>query len=158
MQSLILHSGYGYSKLLCEDVTIWFLNKYFPKHKITVNIIHRGLKREGVLGYCDIAENSYRPREFNIELDTYMSKKQYIQTLLHELVHVKQWVTQSLKLKYGKMYYRNERTEFYDYVNQPHEIEAREQEELLYIEYTGSVFSSETTDYFPNRLMCQSSN
>ena len=53
--STIYHSGYGYSKILCEDVTAWFLNQFFPRHKITVDIIHRGLKREAVYGYCDVA-------------------------------------------------------------------------------------------------------
>ena len=48
MQSFISYSGYGYSKLLCEDVTTWFLNKFFPRHKLDVEILHRGLKREGV--------------------------------------------------------------------------------------------------------------
>jgi hypothetical protein len=52
--SYIIANGYGYSKVLCEDVTSWFLNKFFPRHKITVEIVHRGLKREGVNGYCDV--------------------------------------------------------------------------------------------------------
>ena len=47
--SYIIASGYGYSKVLCEDVTSWSLNKFFPNHKITVEIVHRGLKREGVM-------------------------------------------------------------------------------------------------------------
>jgi hypothetical protein len=86
------HSGYGYSKILCEDVTSWFLNRFFPRHKIDVTIIHRGLKREEVYGYCDVVEDSYRPREFLIELQTHMDTELYIKTLLHELTHLKQWV------------------------------------------------------------------
>jgi hypothetical protein len=43
--------GYGYSKRTCEDVASWFLNKFFPRHKIYVEIVHRGLKREHVYGY-----------------------------------------------------------------------------------------------------------
>ena len=41
-------------KIICEDVTSWFLNEYFPRHKIDVDIIHKGLKRDGVVGYCDV--------------------------------------------------------------------------------------------------------
>ena len=52
--SIITHSGYGYSKELCEDVTSWFLNNFFPRHKITVDIVHRDLKEEHVRGYCDV--------------------------------------------------------------------------------------------------------
>lgn len=130
--SYITHSGYGYSKRLCEDVSIWFLNKFFPRHKINVEILHRGLKREGVYGYCDIVEETYRPRDFLIELDTHMDKELYIKTLLHEMVHLKQWVDGSLRFRYGKMCYCKEPVEFYDYWDQPHEIEAREQEEILF--------------------------
>jgi hypothetical protein len=129
------HSGYGYSKLLCEDVTFWFLNTFLSRHKIYVEIIHRGLKREHALGYCDYTGESYRPREFLIELDTHMNKESYIKTLLHELVHLRQWVIGSLRQKRGKMYYGEKCMEDYEYLHQAHEIEAREQEVTLYSEY-----------------------
>ena len=154
--SYIQHSGYGYRKLLCEDVTSWFLNKFLPRHKITVEILHRGLKREQVYGYCDYVGESYRPREFLIELDTHMHEELYIQTLLHELVHLRQWVLGSLRSKRGKMYYGKECVEDIDYWHQPHEIEAREQEETLYYEYLkekNPVSVSQVLHYFPNRLM-----
>jgi hypothetical protein len=154
--SYVTHSGYGYSKLLCEDVTFWFLNKFFPRHKIDVEILHRGLKREGAYGYCDVAGETQRPREFLIELDTHMPKELYIQTLLHELVHLRQWVAGSLRMRYGKLCYSKEPVENYEYWHQPHEIEAREQEETLYLEYLQEkqdVPVQEVAHYFPNRLM-----
>ena len=79
--SFITHSGYGYSQELCENVTSWFLNNFFPRHKIDVEIVHRDLKEEQVRGYCDVVGCGYRPRDFLIELDTYMTKELYIQTL-----------------------------------------------------------------------------
>ena len=154
--SYITHSGYGYRKLLCEDVTSWFLNRFFPRHKIHVEIVHRGLKRECVYGYCDYVGESYRPRDFLIELDTHMHEELYIQTLLHELTHLRQWVVGSLRCKRGKMYYGKECVEDIDYWHQPHEIEAREQEETLYFEYlreTQGVPVPKVVHYFPNRLM-----
>jgi hypothetical protein len=78
----ISHSGYGYSKLLCENVTSWFLNKFLPRHKIDVEILHRGLRREGVYGYCDFVDEAHRPRHFLIELNTHMDKELYTKTLL----------------------------------------------------------------------------
>ena len=154
--SYIQHSGYGYRKRLCEDVTCWFLNKFFPRHKITVEIVHRGLNREGVYGYCDVVGETYRPRHFLIELNTHMDEELYIKTLLHELTHLKQWVVGSLRQKRGKMYYGKECMEDYDYWHQAHEIEAREQEETLYLEYlidTGCIPQPKVINCFPNRLM-----
>jgi hypothetical protein len=149
-------SGYGYSKRLCEDITVWFLNKFLPRHKIEVEILHRGLKREGVYGYCDYVGESYRPREFLIELQTHMNEELYIKTLFHELVHLRQWVVGSLQFRRGKMLYCKEPVEFYAYEDQPHEIEAREQEETLYVEYLidkQGVPVPKVSQWFPNRLL-----
>jgi len=156
MQSIIEISGYGFRKRLCEDVTIWFLNQFLPRHKLYVEIVHRGLRREGAYGYCDIAGESYRPREFLIELDTYMNQELYIKTLLHELTHLRQWVVGSLRQKRGKMYYGKECVEDYEYWFQGHEIEAREQEQTLYVEYLiekQGVPVPKVAQCFPNRLL-----
>ena len=155
MHSTIFHSGYGYSKILCEDVTTWFLNQFFPRHKITVDIIHRGLKREAVYGYCDVVGESYRPRHFVIELQTDMPKELYIKTLFHELTHLAQWVRGSLRVRYGKMCYSKEPVEKWDYWHQPHEIEAREEEERLYEWYLmdkQGMPVDEPSTVFTNRL------
>ena len=153
--SFISTSGYGYSKVLCEDVTSWFLNNFFPRHKICVEIVHRGLKREQVVGYCDVVGRSYRPRHFLIELQTHMDKELYVKTLLHELTHLRQWVEGSLRFSDGKMCYSQEPVENYDYENQPHEIEAREEEERLYdwwMTDTFGVTNGEVAQGFSNRL------
>ena len=156
MQSIIEINGYGYRKRDCEDVTSWFLNKFLPRHKIYVEILHRGLKREYAYGYCDYTGESYRPREFLIELDTYMDQELYIKTLLHELVHLRQWVTGTLRAKRGKRYYGSTNVEELDYEDQPHEIEARSYEVPLYLEYLTEknlVPVQQVAHYFPNRLL-----
>ena len=154
--SSIYTSGYGYSKSTCEDVTSWYLNKNYPRHKIDVDIVHRGLKRDGVVGYCDVIGRSYRPRHFLIELQTDMCKELYIKTLFHELTHLAQWVDGSLRFTHGKMCYCQEPVENYDYEDQPHEIEAREQEEILYDLYMsdkqGSPVKQVAQQIIPNRL------
>jgi hypothetical protein len=156
MHSVIETTGYGYHKRICEDVASWFLNKFLPRHKIYVEILHRGLKRECVYGYCDYTGESYRPREFLIELDTHMNQELYIKTLLHELVHLRQWVIGTLRAKRGKRYYESINVEELDYEDQPHEIEAREQEASLYLEYLDdnhNVPVQEVVRWFPNRLL-----
>ena len=59
----------------------------------------------------------------------------YTKTLLHELVHLRQWIQGTLKLKSGRMYWKGESVDRYDYMNQPHEVEAFELEEKLYTDY-----------------------
>ena len=86
-------SGYGAHKYLCEDILCWFYNSFYPKHTIDITVNHRGLKREGVYGWCDISsDNTYKPRGFLIEIQSHMPKRLYAETLVHELIHVKQWI------------------------------------------------------------------
>jgi hypothetical protein len=127
--------GYGYSKRLCEDVVSWFISKYLPRHKLEIEVLHRGLKREQALGYCDVAGRHYNPREFLIELDTHLDKETYITVLIHELYHILQFVSGELKLKSSKRYYKGECVEDLEYWEQPHEISARWNERILYQQY-----------------------
>jgi len=127
--------GYGYSKRLCEDVVSWFVSKYLPRHKLEIEVLHRGLKREQALGYCDVAGRHHKPREFLIELDTHLDNETYTTVLLHELYHVLQFVSGELKLKASKRYYKGECMENLEYWEQPHEISARWNERILYQEY-----------------------
>ena len=127
--------GYGYSKRLCEDVVSWFVSKYLPRHKLEIEVLHRGMKREGAYGYCDVAGRHYNPREFLIELDTHMDKETYTKTLIHELYHVLQFCKGELKLKSSKRYYKGECMEDLEYYEQPHEIAARWNERILYQQY-----------------------
>ncbi len=128
-------TGYGYSKRLCEDVVCWFVSKYLPRHKLEIEVLHRGLKREGVFGYCDVAGETYRPRSFLIELDTHMDKNTYVTVLCHELHHLLQWVKEELKFKSSKRYFKGECVEDIDYWKQPHEIFAHWYEKIHYQEY-----------------------
>ena len=131
--------GYGFSKRLCEDVVCWFVSKHLPRHKLEIEILHRGMKREGAYGYCDVAGRHYNPREFLIELDTHLDKETYITVLLHELYHLLQFCKGELKLKSSKRYYKGECMEDLEYYDQPHEIAARWNERVLYGEYMNTL-------------------
>lgn len=124
MKSTIEMTGYGYSKVLCADVCEWFISKYLPRHILYINVHHRSMKSENCYGTCDIMNGTHRPRDFIIELQSNMNRSDYIRTLIHELIHLRQWVRDQLKLKYGKLYYKNQNCSDLDYYSQPHENEA----------------------------------
>ena len=148
--------GYGFSKRLCKDVVCWFVSKHLPRHKLEIEILHRGLKREQAFGYCDVAGRHYNPREFLIELDTHMDKETYITVLLHELIHLYDFCIGELKLKSSKRYYKGECMEDLEYWEQPHEIRAHYMEKVLYREYLidkRGVPDPKVVHWFPNRLM-----
>lgn len=130
-------SGYNYSKRRCEDVVQWFVSKYLPRHKLDITIIHRGLARENVFGWCSVVDCNYRPRSFEIELHNQMNVETYTKTLLHELWHVLQHVRGDLKDKHGKRLWRGTDCSETDYSDQPWEQEAHKKEEELYNDYLG---------------------
>lgn len=131
----ILHSGYGYQKLLCENVTSWFLNKFLPRHKVEVEILHRGLKREGVYGWCSVQDCNWNPRHFLIEIQTHLNQDDYIICLLHELQHVLQHVRGDLKDKGNIRCWKGIDCSEMKYDEMPWEIEAHKKEQELYKEY-----------------------
>ena len=156
-KSRIYYAGYGYSKRRCENVASWFLSKFLPRHNIGVTVIHRGMKSEDSWGYCDFVGTSYNPRDFEIELQSYLRPNDYIKTLLHEMVHMRQWVRGTLKMKSGKMHFKDESVSGIDYMNQPHEVEAFAEENRLYDLYMEEVHgmpARKPDASFPNRL-CQ---
>jgi hypothetical protein len=128
-------TGYGYSKRLCKDVVCWFVSEYLPRYKLEIEVLHRGLNKEKVIGYCDISGETYRPRSFLIEINTYLSKKDYIKVLCHELWHMYQWVKGEMKYRSSKRYFDGECVDDLDYWEQPHEIEAHYFESILYQDY-----------------------
>lgn len=128
-------TGYGARKRRCNDVIDWFLSKYLPRHHISLEVLHRGLRRECVYGYCSVSGDIYRPREFLIEIDPKLELELYTKTIIHELIHVRQWVKGFLKERRGKVYYKNINCEDLEYSEYPHEIEAHGLEQMYYKDY-----------------------
>ena len=95
--SYICHSGYGYSKILCEDVTSWFVNNYYPRHKLDIDIVHRGLKCDRVVGLCDVNGPSSRPRAFLTISHFSMAKPQFA---INPLCHVGQFMKKSFYIQF----------------------------------------------------------
>ena len=132
----ITHSGYNYSQRRCVRIVDWFVNEYLPRHKVEINIDHKGLLRERVFGWAWVVPPDHRPREFEIEIHNRLSPEAYTETLLHELWHVYQHVTGQLKDKYNKRYWKGIDHSETNYDDQPWEKEAHRMEKILYKRYT----------------------
>jgi len=128
-------TGYGARKRRCESVVEWFITKYLPRHHIYIEVLHRGLRREQSYGYCSVAGDIYRPREFLIEIDPKLDIELYTKTIIHECVHLQQWVKGALKERRGKMFYKDKTFDDLEYWDYPHEVEAHHLEEVYYMDY-----------------------
>jgi len=69
--------GYGYSQRRCKDAARWFCSQYLRRHKIVIEVLHRGLRRELVLGYCSVIDCNWKPRVFLIEIQSGLNESDY---------------------------------------------------------------------------------
>ena len=69
------------------SVSEWFLREYVPNYNISLTIEERDLSEEGVEGWCIKESDTH----FLIQLHNNL-QYDFIQVLLHELTHMKQWV------------------------------------------------------------------
>jgi hypothetical protein len=113
----------------------WFCNKYLRSYKIEIEVLHRGLLREGVLGWASVIDCDWRPRSFLIEIQSGLKKEDYLIVILHELQHCLQHVRGDLRDKRGIRCWKGIDCSELDYTDFPWEIEANQKEKELYKEY-----------------------
>jgi hypothetical protein len=135
----------------CKNITLgevqqaayWFLSKLMSKRSLnslslSIRFIDFPPKYWTGCAHYQIIEDSGRPNDYTVWIKPNLSKRLTLQTLAHELVHVKQWfkrerkdcdfeIVKFKKKKYneGKMAYRN----------MPWEKEAYAREDRLYKGY-----------------------
>lgn len=110
------------SKRLCDSLTI------------NIELVKNLVDREGIYGDCIWEDTDIRPREFTIRLDKNLEGKDFLTTLCHEMIHVKQYARNELRQlsrapvhRWHKEYISDD-TEYFD---RPWEIEAHDLEEVL---------------------------
>ena len=95
---------------------------------------------DGCIGNCTWLDEAYRPREFEIEIDSWLKPRHLLTTLAHELVHVKQYAKTELKqLQTNDYVWQGNRVlksvDSFTHLRLPWEIEARGMEEVLFLEW-----------------------
>lgn len=118
---------------------ISFSSQLLLGKKLTNNviiIIKNCQLKKNEWGYCGPTDyNNFSHREFEILLNNRASKKNQIITLLHEMIHVKQYARNELKcydMQRYKWLGKKLEVEPQEYETLPWEIEASMSEEVLY--------------------------
>tara|TARA_B100000674_G_scaffold99380_1_gene72112 strand:- start:148 stop:564 length:417 start_codon:yes stop_codon:yes gene_type:complete len=131
---------YGHAKkAIKQDVesALWFAkNELMPRHRklsITVHFIKDLRKKEGVHG--DVLDED--DREYTIRVDSSQARIELISTILHEMVHVYQYVTRKMTQPSGDiiMYDKTEYSWDMPYKDKPWELEAHTLERDLYSKF-----------------------
>ena len=119
---------------LMRDLSTFILEKFFQKKNlqtfdIVVNIKESYLEKYGFFGDCMSEDPSARPKWFSVNIDANQKRPVLLNTLAHELVHVKQWAKgemyeYSSKPNHVRFHKEIINTDNTDYWDHPWEIEA----------------------------------
>jgi hypothetical protein len=112
-----------------ESMVQFCIKMLMPRMK-TLDITVKLCSPKGALGYC-LAEDK---RTFEIEVDRTLRLRRLLETVAHEMVHVKQYARDELHVDYANCW----KNDFYtktDYWDCPWEIEAHGRELGLFIRW-----------------------
>ena len=117
-------------------------NKFMPR-MTTLDVELRIRKfnksgEEGVVGWCTWEDSNVRPRTFLIESDSQQNTTSFIKTVIHEMVHVKQYATGQMKERFKvghRVYWKDKDYTGTSYSKTPWEREAYRKQESLTKEF-----------------------
>lgn len=116
---------------LIKDAVEFYAGKLMHKNLtryLQIDIVRKKLHGR-IDGYCEVIDPEYRPRIFQIEVNSNIRKKRDIfETIAHEMVHVKQYATRELVQPARGNFQRWQGYDYtdgtMDYWDEPWEIEA----------------------------------
>lgn len=129
---------------MVEDISHFALSLLAPRlvGKLTIDIelINDLRGKEQLAGDCIWEDSTYRPREFIMRVDSSQSLQEMLETVAHEMVHVKQYARGELKdLSYScrvcKWKGKTLEWEKIHYYDHPWEIEAHGRERGIFVRW-----------------------
>lgn len=90
---------------------------------------------DDVVGWCTWEDTNIRPREFLIEVSSELSTIEFIKTVIHEMIHVKQYATGQMKERFKqgrKTYWKDKDYTDSSYSKSPWEREAYRKQETVF--------------------------
>ncbi len=140
-----IRGGSERQKELVQDIALYAAEKLMSSRlrkglTVHIKIATNLLAREGIYGDCIWNDDNTRPKEFIIRADRSMRQRRLLETVAHEMVHVKQFATGELKdylinsnlSKYRGLQYDKRKLDYYDY---PWEIEAHGREVGIFVRW-----------------------
>ena len=134
MLNIEVTGGIKKERELAEEIVWWCMDMLMPRLRVMdINFEFCKTFEDGALGFCYRGDDD---REYNIQIDKRLGrtvcKKEFIETIVHEMVHVWQGATGRMKDKFKGGYkqlwkckdgkYRNYSDTKYE--RQPWEVEA----------------------------------
>ena len=136
--------GTASQKKRVKSMVNFCIKKLMPRmYDLEITVKLKSLKKQSAYGFCmadpeGSAERLDRPREFELEIERSLSMRTLLETVAHEMVHVKQYARGELyqgvriaKHRWQGKWVSNN----VNYWDQPWEIEAHGREAGLFIQW-----------------------
>ena len=123
--------GKEYQRKHVESIVNFCITKLMPRMR-TLDITVKLCKPDGALGYCLETENK---RTFEIEIDRTQKLRSLLETVAHEMVHVKQYARRELHPVHETWCGKTYNPKKVSYWDLPWEIEAHGREVGLFIRW-----------------------
>ena len=115
-------------KIICEDVLNWYSDTFLEQYDFDVTVLHTNLKdHSAVMHLTD-------DLEFVVEINRNLSKEEYEKTLIHEMIHIEDYIIGNLTEENGRLLWKGK---VYD-DDEPWEIRAEELEHSYYEIYSNT--------------------
>jgi len=140
---ITIKGGTASQKKHAVSVVNFCIQKLMPRMKgLNITVRFKDLSKAGAYGFCMAdpngeAERLDRPREFEIEVHSKMKLRKVLETICHEMVHVKQYARGELYqgVRVNKYRWQGKWVGNMDYWDEPWEIEAHGREAGLFIRW-----------------------
>ena len=122
----------------CAEIAITELMPRIKTLNLEIAIRKFHVAEKDIVGWCLNFNNTKRSRHFGIVLNREQSVRSFIHTIMHEMVHVKQYVQNELKEVYAptrRIVWMGQEYSDDVYSDAPWEIEARMEEDYLFEVY-----------------------
>jgi hypothetical protein len=140
---ITVKGGTNSQKKHVASVVNFCVTKLMPRMKnLEIVVRLKDLTKSGAYGYCMAdpngdAERLDRPRTFELEIHNKMGLRKILETVCHEMVHVKQYARGELYqgVRVNKYRWQGKWVGDMDYWDEPWEIEAHGREAGLFIRW-----------------------
>jgi hypothetical protein len=124
-------------QIACKNVISWYDKNFLNEYEYDVSVEHCILDEHSALMH--VSGELEEPRDFTIEVHKYLKGKEYVMTLIHEMLHIEDYIKGNLTEQEGKRYWKGVFYGSDDYENQPWEIRAASLENTFYDRYCSTL-------------------
>ena len=113
-------------------------SRLYPKIELRIELVKNLMKNEKIYGDAIWEDDERYPKEFTIRADASQPLRRVLETIAHEMVHVKQYAKDELHeytMKKGHRYKGEFFPDNLDYWDEPWEIEAHGREVGLFVRW-----------------------